>query len=186
MTQDARPDGSPWQERRRAAPAVFLVTCVAAGVAGAFLSGWLWVLLASPPQVAVASNGNAYPTELQYTQLATSALWFLVVGVVLGLVAGLLGGWYGARYGAWAVLGILILCGIGTAGGGQLGLHLFGTGADAAQIQAAAGAGTVSVGVRMSGWVSYLGWPIGGLAGVVLATLGWFGRNRRGSDPVAG
>lgn len=186
MSESPSSHRAPRQRSRAVIPASFLAGCVLAGVATALLSGWLWVVLASPPQVHVTSNGNVYPTELQYTQIAASSLWFLAVGLVLGFLAGLALGWYGARYGAWVIIGTLLLCGIATAGAGWLGLHLFGGGAGAQQVQAAAGEGTVPLGVHLDTWVAYLGSPIGGLAGAVLATWVWFRRHRANPDPVPG
>lgn len=148
----------------------FLAWCALAGALLGVLSGWLWVLLAAPPQVPKASDGELHPTLLQTDAIATVPLWFFVVGIVLGLIAGLVVGWTGIRYGWWTVGCVLVLCGLATVGGSLLGQHVFGANQDAGLAQAEVGE-LVQTGVGLRSVTTYLGWPIGGLVGVLVSVL---------------
>jgi len=94
------------------------------------------------------------------------------VGAAFGVAAGLAVGWFGRRYGWPAVLGVLMLCVVGAVGSRYLGIHVLGPDARAEAAQARVGT-PIQVGVGLDTWVAYLGWPIGGMAGVLAAISGW-------------
>ncbi|MGH3631959.1 MAG: hypothetical protein ACRDRL_31525 [Sciscionella sp.] len=159
----------------------WLVGCALVGVVLAFLGGWLWVRLGNPPQAPVVSGGasvGASLGELQISELAKTTVWFLVIGAVLGALAGLAVGWLGRRRGVWAVFGLLALCGAATVLSWVFGQYLFGADLDA-QLQHAAVGSMVRLGVSLGTPVAYLGWPIGGLAGVLAAAFFWSGPGDR-------
>jgi ABC-type uncharacterized transport system permease subunit len=145
----------------------------------AVVAGWVWVSLADPPSVPLADDGGLYLGEQALDQQSGVTLWFLVVGAAFGAVAGLLVGWFGRHVGWPAVLAVLLLCTIGTLGSRYLGVHVFGP--DARDAAAHATAGTlIQLDVTLDTWVAYLGWPIGGLLGVLAAVSGW---SRREGPP---
>ena len=81
--------------------------CVLLGAALAPLAGWVWVTLANPPTVPLASDGGLYLGEQALNQQSGVTLWFFVVGVAFGAVAGLVVGWFGQRFGWPTVLAVL-------------------------------------------------------------------------------
>jgi hypothetical protein len=143
-----------------------------AGVLLALLAGWLWVRLADPPTVPLAANGGLYLGEQALDQQSGVTVWFLVLGVVFGVVAGLLVGWFGRRVGWPAVVAVLLLSAIGALLSRYLGVHVFGPDSHAAASHAAVGT-PIQLDVHLDTWVAYLGWPIGGLVGVLAAIAGW-------------
>jgi ABC-type uncharacterized transport system permease subunit len=150
----------------------FLGVCVLVGAALAPVAGRVWVVLADPPTVRVAANGGLYLGEQALNQQSGVTLWFLVVGAAFGAVAGLVVGWFGRRFGWPAVIGVLLLCLVGSLGSRYLGVHVFGPDPAAAAAHAAVGT-PVQLDVRLDTRVAYLGWPIGGLVGALAAIAGW-------------
>ncbi len=136
------------------------------------LAGWLWVTLADPPTVQVASDGGLYLGEQALNQQSEVTLWFLMVGVAVGAVAGLVVGWVGRRYGWPVVIAVLVLCAVGAFGSRYLGVHVFGPDPKAQAAQATVGT-PIQLGVHLDTWVAYLGWPIGGLVGALAAIACW-------------
>jgi hypothetical protein len=146
--------------------------CILVGAALAPFAGWVWVALANPPTVPVASDGGLYLGEQALNQQSGVTLWFLVVGAAFGAVAGLVVGWLGRRYGWPTVLAVLVLCAIGSVGSRYLGVHVFGPDPAAAAEHAAVGT-PIQLDVGLDTWVAYLGWPIGGIVGVLAAISAW-------------
>ena len=146
--------------------------CALVGAALAPAAGWVWVSVANPPTVPLASNGGLYLGEQALNQQVGVTLWFLVVGAGFGAVAGLVVGWFGQRFGWRTVFAVLVLCVIGSVGSRYLGVHVFGPDQRAEATGATVGT-PVQLSVQLDTWVAYLGWPIGGLLGVLGAIAGW-------------
>jgi ABC-type uncharacterized transport system permease subunit len=130
------------------------------------------VTLADPPTVRVASDGGLYLGEQALNQQSGVTLWFLVVGLVVGALAGLVTGWFARRFGWPTVVGVLVLCVVGAVGSRYLGQHVFGPDPVAAAAHATVGT-PIQLDVRLDTWVAYLGWPIGGLLGALVAITCW-------------
>jgi len=138
------------------------------------------VALADPPTVRLAADGGLYLGEQALNQQSEVTLWFLAVGAAFGALAGVGVGWFGRRFGWPTVLAVLLLCAVGAAASGYLGVHVFGPDPVAAAAHAAVGT-PVQLGVRIDTRVAYLGWPIGGLVGVLAAIACW---SRAETSPV--
>lgn len=165
---------SPPPPRRLPAPrtVAWFGACVLAGLLLSPVVGWLWVSLADPPSVPLAANRGLYLGEQALDQQSGVTLWFLVVGAAFGAVAGVVVGWFGRRVGWPVVFAVLVLCVVGSLGSRYLGVHVFGP--DPQEASAHAQVGTlIQIDVRLDTWVAYLGWPIGGLLGVLAAIAGW-------------
>ncbi len=162
----------PPTPRRDPRVAVLFGCCILVGAALAPIAGWLWAALADPPTVRIASDGGLYLGEEALNQQSGVTLWFLVVGAAIGALAGLAVGWFGRRFGWPTVLGVLVVCVVGAVGSRYLGQHVFGPDPAAAAAHATVGT-PIQLGVRLDTWVAYLGWPIGGLVGALVAITCW-------------
>lgn len=157
---------------RAGASLVMIVVCAGIGAVLSPLAGWLWVLWSNPTEAPLASDGGLYLGEQELNRQSGVTLWFLVLGCAFGLVAGIAVGWLARRYGWVTVIGVLVLCGVGTVLSRYLGTHVFG--ADPDSEAAGASPGTlIRLGVSLDTWVAYLGWPVGGAAGVLIAISCW-------------
>ena len=148
----------------------FLLGCGALGCVLALAAAAAWVRLADPP-TARMERGGALLGEQQLDQQVGITVWFLVIGAVLGLVCGLVVAAVARRYGVLSVLGVLIACVVASLLSGWLGIHVLGPDRIAGP---AVSVGTIitsplSIGTR----VAYLGWPLGGMLGAVLAIVWW-------------
>lgn len=169
MTSPEPPDRR-WRPTRRTA--AWFAGCLLAGLLLSPLVGWLWVSIADPPSVPLATNRGLYLGEQELDQQSGVTLWFLVVGAGFGAVAGLIVGWFGRWLGWPVVLAVLVLCVVGSVGSRYLGVHVFGPDPKEASAHAAVGT-LIQIEVGLDTWVAYLGWPIGGLLGVLAAIAGW-------------
>lgn len=172
-------------ESGRARPAVrgivtLLAACALAGLALAPLAGWLWVRLANPPQVMLYSDGGIYLGEQALNQQAGVTLWFFMLGAAFGVVAGLVVASFAARFGWLSVVGVLVLCVLGSLGSRYVGVHVFAADPHAEAAHASTG-DLIRLGVQVDTWVAYLGWPIGGVLGALCAIAGW---SRRAMSPA--
>jgi hypothetical protein len=143
-----------------------------AGVGLAGIGGFLWSVLADPPSALVTEQGPVFVSELDYDRQVVATLWFLTLGVLLGLVAGLVLGLLGRRLGVLLVAGVVLMTVVASGLSAWLGEHLFGPDADAALAAASVG-DSVTVALTIGSDVAYLGWPVGGLAGLFVAALTW-------------
>ncbi|MEJ7629783.1 MAG: hypothetical protein WKF54_09345 [Nocardioidaceae bacterium] len=183
------PDVTTAWEAERPAPqasvdgqvAGFLGLCLSIGAVLAPLAAWVWVGLADPPTVPLASDGGLYLGERALDQQSGVTLWFFVVGGCFGVVAGLAVCWFGRRFGWWGVVGVLALCMVGAVASRYVGVHVFGSDPKAAAGDAQVGE-SVRLGVQLDTWVAYLGWPIGGLLGALGSIACW---NRSETSPEA-
>jgi hypothetical protein len=136
------------------------------------LVGWLWVVLSDPPQVPLARGGGIFLGEEALDQQSGVTMWFIVLGAGFGALAGLVVGWIGQRFGWLSVAAVLLLCGVATVVSATLGIHVFGP--DLRSEAAGASVGDlIRVDMSLGSWVAYLGWPLGGLVGVLAAIAGW-------------
>lgn len=161
----------------------FVLLAIAVGIVLGVAGGYLWSVVSDPPLGIVTDQGVFLVEEAAYDQQSTMTLWFLVTGAGLGLLGGLLAGWRGARYGVTSVIAVLALSAVAAAVAAWTGIHLFGPDFDAAR-DAAANGESVTTALDVGSFVAYLGWPIGGLVGVLgaVATLP-HGRAKRPTSP---
>lgn len=149
-----------------------VVLALAAGVVLGVLGGYLWSVLAEPAQALVTAQGVFIADEVGYDQQVVVTLWFLVLGGVLGAAAGFTVGLLGRRSGPLLVVAVLLLTVVGCALSVWLGVHVFGPDPKAAVASAEVG-DTITAALEITSDVAYLGWPIGGLAGLIVAVLTW-------------
>jgi hypothetical protein len=138
----------------------------------AFVSGYLWALVADPPEALVTPQGVFLTDEVSFDHQVTATLWFLAIGALLGVVAGFVTTVLGRRQGLAVVVGVLAMSAVATLLGAWLGIHVFGPDPESA-VQSAQPGDTVTSALEISSAVVYLGWPIGGLAGVLLGLVTW-------------
>lgn len=162
-------------ERRPWYLATAVRVLVVSGLAGAVLAfpaAWLWVRLSDPPAVPLGSDGGLLLGEQTLDQLAGATLWFFVIGLAFGVAAGIAVGWFGRSSGWIVVVAIVLLSGIGALLSHYLGVHVFGPD-QRAEAAAAAPGDLVTLTIQTGTRIAYLGWPIGGLAGVIAAISCW-------------
>jgi hypothetical protein len=159
---------------RPSAKAVLALFGICAG-SGALLSlfvGWLWVTVANPPAAPLAPGGGVFLGEEALNRQSGVTLWFFMLGVGFGAAVGLVVGWIGQRYGWVAIIAVLLLCVVATILTRYLGVHLYGPDPRSEAADAKVG-DLIQLDVSVDTWVAYLGWPIGGLVGVLGAIAGW-------------
>lgn len=149
----------------------FVLVCAAAGAVLAIPAGWVWSIVADPPE-GVVFDGQVFYDELQLDMQAGLTLWFIVVAVLFGVAAGLVVGLIGHRHGVVTVVAVLALCSVMSWLMAVLGIHVFGPD-EAAQMAAAEQGGEITGGLEVATWVAYLAGPIGGLVGVLASIAGW-------------
>lgn len=161
------PAGSSWRAR-----AVLVVVGAVAGAVLAVPAGWLWVQLADPPSGMLDSSRQVLFGEIEADQVVGATWWFLVVGMAFGVVTGVALSWRGYRHGIATVIAVLALSTTGSFVSYVVGHEVFG--ADVAQQLAAAETGDrITADVRLTSDIAYLGWPMGGLLGVLVGVVSW-------------
>jgi hypothetical protein len=170
--------GAPANQRRDVPPpsswrarAGFLLACGLAGVAMGVVTGWLWDRLADVPR-GLFFEGEIYYDESQLNVQSEVTMWFFAIGVILGIAVGLGAGLLGRRHGVVTVAAVLLLSLLATVVGAWCGIHWFGPDVEAAKAAASDG-DELTGGLEIATWVAYLGWPIGGLAGLLVAIAAW-------------
>jgi magnesium-transporting ATPase (P-type) len=154
------------------AKARFLAGCAAAGVVLAVLGAAAWVWAADPPTSTIERGGGVFFDEQQLNQQVGVTLWFLVIGSVLGLVTGAVIAHRAQAYGVLAVVGVLLTCMIATAASAWLGVQVLGPDQQAQLADATVGT-RVTAELDVTTVVAYLGWPVGGMVGALLAIARW-------------
>jgi hypothetical protein len=152
--------------------AIYVAIAAAAGVVFGIVGGWLWSVVADPPTGVLTDRGVFLTDELSYNQQVLMTLWFLIVGAGLGLVAGALFGLRGRRHGVTVVVAVLVLTAIAAGVSAWLGIHVFGPDPDS-QIAHSAVGDPITSALEIETFVAYLGWPIGGLLGVLATVSTW-------------
>jgi hypothetical protein len=164
--------GASGQDPRRVGSAItYALGCLLTGAAAGVPAGWLWTHLASPANGTVTSSGVVLG-ETALNQEVGVTMWFLTTGVAVGLLVGVGFAWRSSRYGVTAVVAVVIACGLGSLVSYWTGVHLFGPDAKTELASARVGqhiALPVSVGTK----IAFLGWPVGGLLGVLVAISRW-------------
>lgn len=159
--------GSPLSQR-----ATFVLLAAAAGVLLGVVGGYLWSVIADPPAGILTKQGVFLTDELAYNQQVEVTLWYLAIGTGLGLLGGLFCGFLGRRHGVAVVVAALVMTVIGAAVSGYLGIHVFGPD-PAAEVKASAIGDSITAALDVATFVAYLGWPIGGVVGVLLSVSTW-------------
>jgi hypothetical protein len=147
---------------------VFVLVSMLGGVAAGFAGGAIWSAVVTPPMALVTRRGVFLASEAGYDQRAAETLWLLVIGFVGGLVVGSMIGVIGRRHGTATVIAAVSMSVIATALTAWSGIHVFGPDVGA-QLAAAAPGDQVRTALTVTSDVGYLGWPIGALAGVMIA-----------------
>ncbi len=151
--------------------AIFAGWCVLAAVAFSLGGAQLWAQLADPPSATLTSQGVFFG-EVELNQQSGVTLWFFLVGVGLGLILGALTGVLGRNLGVVTVLSTVVVCIVVAAASAWLGIQVLGPD-EQAQLAATTLGGSVTAKLAVSSIVAYLGWPIGGLMGVLAAVALW-------------
>jgi hypothetical protein len=147
------------------------------GVVAGFAGGAAWAALADPPKALITQRidesgdlvrGAFLVSEVSYDHQVTVTLWFLAVGIVGGLVAGALIGLLGRRLGPVTVGAAVLMSAVATGIAAWSGITMFGP--DGPHDQAGSLGDLVPTALSITSDVAYLGWPIGALLGVLIAT----------------
>jgi hypothetical protein len=162
------PDAGPSTADR----SVFFIVAVLVGVVLGFAGGFVWDRVASPPSAVVTDHGVFLTGEISYDAQVVVTLWYLVVGIVGGVLSGLVLAIVGRRFGWGVLVAVVMLCAVASAIGAWSGMHVFGPDLDA-QVADARPGDTVTTALSIGSKVVYLGWPIGGLAGIVAGIALW-------------
>jgi hypothetical protein len=184
-TASPRRSGDAGPSGRARSPLLYSAGCLGAGAIAGIPAGWAWTQLASPPAGVLTSSGVVLG-ETELNQEVGVTMWFLLTGVTVGLLLGFLSAWRGSRYGVTAVLAVVAACFLGSLVSYWTGVHLFGPDAKAQLASAKVGQHVttpVSVGTK----IAFLGWPVGGLFGV-LGAISWWpgGKQRRAGSRLTG
>jgi hypothetical protein len=148
---------------------VFTVASMLAGVAVGFAGGKVWAALADPPLAQITRRGAFLASEVGYDHRVVETLWFLAVGIVGGLFVGAVVGLLGRRHGAVTVAAAALASAVASGIAAWSGIHVFGPDIQSELASASAG-DQVRTALTITSDVAYLGWPIGALIGLVLAT----------------
>lgn len=141
------------------------------GAALALPAAWIWVQVADPPSAVLSENG-VYLGELELDRLVGLTWWFLAIGLVFGTVAGLAVAWRGQRHGLGTVVAALALTGVASYLTYRFGHDIFGKDVDQQVKQAKVG-DLITTDMRVESMVAFLGWPVGGLIGVLAGVASW-------------
>jgi hypothetical protein len=166
--------GSSLASRGSSSPFAMGGFVVKASLAGAVLAvpaAWIWASVANPPRAELTTRGVSLG-ESQLNQQSEITLWFLVVGFAVGAAAGLVAGLVGRRRGVATVAAVVAMCLVGAALTAFLGISVFGPDAEAELARSAVGE-SITSDLRVDSLLAYLGWPIGGLAGLCVAIYTW-------------
>jgi len=167
MEQPVDEPGSSLHER-----ALFVLIAALAGALLGIIGGYLWSVIADPPVGVLTERGVFLTSELAYNDAVVMSLWFLMIGFCLGLLAGVGLGLVGRRHGVAVVVAVLVLCGIACGLSAWLGVELFGPDPQAQVADSSVG-DPITVALDITTKIAYLGWPIGGLVGVLVAVSTW-------------
>lgn len=150
---------------------VFFGLCTLTGVICGVAGAALWVWLADPARAQVTGAGAFYG-EAELNSQVEVTLWFLALGVVGGIVAGLVVGWLGNRQGVGVVVAVLVLCCVASAVSAYVGMAVWGPHLPTGPDQPVVGSYVKSE-LEITTMIAYLGWPIGGVLGVLAAITKW-------------
>jgi hypothetical protein len=145
--------------------------CLLTGAAAGVPAGWLWTRLASPANGIRTSSGVVLG-ETALNQEVGVTMWFLTTGVAVGLLLGLGFAWRNSRYGVTVVVAVVLACGLGSLISYWTGVHLFGPDAKTQWASTTVGQ-HIAVPVSVGTTIAFLGWPVGGLFGVLVAISRW-------------
>ncbi len=145
---------------------VFVIGAILGGLVAAAVAALGWAYLANPPTALVTRRGVFITGEANYNQQVSVTLWFLLIGVVLGFVCGLVLAWLGRSRGVAVVVAVLLLCAAASGVSAWLGVGVFGPDLDA-QLAGARVGDLVTSELSITSEVAYLGWPMGGMLGVL-------------------
>jgi len=149
----------------------FVVKASLAGAVLAVPAAWLWASVADPPRVVLTASGVSFG-ESQLNQQSEITLWFLVVGLAVGTAAGVVAGLVGRHRGVVTVAAVVAMCVVAAALTAFLGISVFGPDAEADLARSTVGE-SITSDLRVDSLLAYLGWPIGGLAGLCVAIYTW-------------
>ena len=158
--------------------AVTVLLLAAAGGVG----GLAWAWLTQPAAYRVTAQG-AYLDEEGLSRIFNADGWFLVIGLVLGCLArGRLA--YAFRRDGWVVV-LAVLAGAGVASAVcYLVGHALGPDALDPRLRAAGPGDRVRVPLTIQATGVYLSWPLGAMAGALVAAFAWSRRDPVASAPV--
>jgi ribose/xylose/arabinose/galactoside ABC-type transport system permease subunit len=156
------------QQSSGADQVVFSIASMLGGVVAGFAGGAAWAALADPPKALITQRGAFLVSEVSYDHQVTVTLWFLVVGIVGGLVVGAVIGLLGRRHGLAVVVAAILMSAVATGLAAWSGINVFGP--DGPQPHGGSPGDLVPTALSITSDVAYLGWPIGALIGVLLAT----------------
>jgi hypothetical protein len=145
---------------------LFVIGAIFGGLVAAPVAALGWAHLANPPTALVTRRGVFITGEANYNQQVSVTLWFLLIGVVLGFVCGLVVAWLGRRLGVVTVIAVFLLCAVASGVSAWLGAGVFGPDLDA-QLAGARVGDLVASELSITSEVAYLGWPMGGMLGVL-------------------
>ena len=170
-----------WQEAREAAwsadlagpPAslvarAVIVTCVAFVVAGV-VAAWLWVQWADPPTYQVLKNSAIMGEEAAGRQFGVDVT-FALIGLCLAVPLGFLAGWRWHRVGWPLVVGAAASAGLAAVVAWQLG-EVWGPSNPAGEWRSAPVGAQIPEQLTVHAKGLLLVWPVGALAGLILAVL---------------
>jgi hypothetical protein len=145
---------------------------ILAGIALAFIGGFVWAKIADPPKALVTDDGVFLTGEIGYNAQVVVTLWFIVVGLIGGILSGLVVGLLGRRHGGASVVAVIVMCAVASGLGAWAGIHVFGPDMTA-QVADASSGDLITTELSIGSDVAYLGWPIGGLLGAFVGIAFW-------------
>lgn len=148
---------------------VFTVASMLGGVIAGFVGGRVWDALADPLLAIVTKQGVFLGSEVGYDHRVVETLWFLAVGIAGGILGGAVLGLIGRRHGAVTVLAAALMSAVATGIAAWSGIHVFGPDLGS-QLTDASPGDQLQTALTITSDVAYLGWPIGALFGLLLAT----------------
>lgn len=151
--------------------ALLIGACAIVGAVLALPAAWIWVQVADPPSAVLSAKG-VYLGELELDRLVGLTWWFLVIGLVFGTVAGLAVAWRSHRHGMATVVAALALTSVASYLTYRFGHDIFGRDVDQQVRQAQVG-DLITTDMRIESLVAFLGWPVGGLIGVLAGVASW-------------
>lgn len=153
------------------ARALLVGGCAVVGAVLALPAAWIWVQVADPPSALLSAKG-VFLGEAELDRLVGLTWWFLTIGLVFGTVTGLAVAWRGHRHGLGTVVAALALTCVASYLTYRFGHDIFGADVDQQVTQAQVG-DLITTDMRIESLVAFLGWPVGGLIGVLAGVASW-------------